>query len=277
MNADLPTASPAAQPRKQPFTLQAAKGSLYSPIIVILIVVFGKYVAARLIVEVAALIIILGGLGLGISALFGIPKHGLVKILPSALISMTINGFLLFVFVTNFLTARSNALNQRVTPTPEGGDVSVATLGVFQNGTISFQYDRRYQAKSIGEKGQVLLQCPDSSIVITDHKQRLDARESLERFAAAIRSDFEQQNYKDISASAFEDLETTNFSGSKVRLEYTRPQNLRVVAEIYMISTRRSSYSFLHYYPQDQNIIAPLLFQTVLNTFTEVDGVSSTE
>ena len=131
MNADLPTASPAAQPRKQPFTLQAAKGSLYSPIIVILIVVFGKYVAARLIVEVAALIIILGGLGLGISALFGIPKHGLVKILPSALISMTINGFLLFVFVTNFLTARSNALNQRVTPTPEGGDVSVATLGVF--------------------------------------------------------------------------------------------------------------------------------------------------
>jgi hypothetical protein len=272
VNPDAPTASPTGQSQKPAFTLQAAKGCLLSSIIVLLIVVFGKLVAPRIIVELAALIVILGGLGLGIASLFGISRHGLAKILLPAMAGMVINGLLLFIFITNFWAARNKGLHPRTSPTTAGSSLSATLPQKYQNGKISFQYDSRYQIKSVVEKGQIFLQHPDSNIVITDHGQKLDARDTVEKLAAAIKDDFQQQQFKDITENEFENFEMTNFIGSKVRLEYTRPQNLRVVAEIYMISMKHSTYSFLHYYPQDQNAVAPLFFQTVLNTFSEIDG-----
>lgn len=242
----------------------------------LLIIVFGKLVAPRILVELVALITILAGLGLGITSLFGIPQHGPAKILLPAMAGMIINGLLLFIFITNFWAARNQALHPSVAPIAAGSSLPATSPRRFQNGKITFQYDSRYQVKSVGEKGQIFLQRPDSNIVITDHGQKLDVRDAAEKLAAAIKNDFEQQNYKDITESEFENFETTNFIGNKVRLEYIRPPSLRVVAEIYMISTKHNTYSFLHYYPQDQKAIAPLLFQTVLNTFSEVDGRKGT-
>lgn len=271
-----PQTEPGSPPKQEKaFVFQAARGCWASSIIVFFLLLFGKQTAPPVIIELAALVFILCGLGLGVAALFGIPKHGSPKILKPALVGMTINGFLLFIFITNFFAARNKALSQRsghqgVKPIEERDKITATSQKEFKNGKISFQYDGQYQIKTIGEKGQIMLQCPDSYVVITDHGQKLDVADALGKLAGAIKADFQQHNYEDISEGEFENIETANFSGSKVKLEYTRPENLRVVAEIYMVSTKNNSYSFLHYYPQTQGAVAVLLFQTILNSFSEV-------
>jgi len=235
---------------------------------------FGKPVASGVIVELVALALIICGLGLGVVALFGIPKHGSSKILMPSLVGMTINGLLLFIFITNFFAARAKIMNQSAMPVEVKSQMGVVSQKEFKNGKITFQYDGRYQLQIVGERGQIMLQCPDSDVVITDHGHQLDLADTIRKMAAAIKADFEQHNYKDISEGEFENFETKNISGSRVKLEYTRPENLRVVAEIYLISIKNNLYSFLHYYPQTQSTVATSLFQTVFNSFSQDDSAT---
>jgi hypothetical protein len=73
---------------------------------------FSRQIGARVIIELVALLLIVVGLVFGIVALFGISKHGTKGILAPAIVGIIINGLLLFIFVTNFMTARARAMQQ---------------------------------------------------------------------------------------------------------------------------------------------------------------------
>jgi len=96
-------------PLTSAFAHQAAKGSWASALIVFLLLAFGVQSGARVILELVALLLNIVGLALGIVALFGIRKHGSKGILAPAVVGIIINGLLLFIFVTNFVTARARA------------------------------------------------------------------------------------------------------------------------------------------------------------------------
>ena len=101
----------ALQPTTPSLAHQAAKGSWASGVIVVILLAVGRR-AAPVIVEFGALALIAVGLICGISALFGIRKHGAKGILAPALLGLVIHGFLAFIFVSNFLAARAKALGQ---------------------------------------------------------------------------------------------------------------------------------------------------------------------
>src|SRR5882724_5727220 len=104
-------------PQTTSFAHQAAKLSWVCPIIVFLLLTFGRQAGARVIIELLALLLILVGIVFGVIALFGMRTHGSKGILAPAIVGIIINALLLFIFVTNFLAARSRAQQQR-------GDVS---------------------------------------------------------------------------------------------------------------------------------------------------------
>src|SRR5579885_2297265 len=106
VNTETPSTSAKPPRNKPPFACQAAKGSWASPVIVVVLFVFGSSVSSRVILELIALVLILVGLGLGTIALFSIRQHGTKGILAPALVGLVINGLLLFIFITNFLAAR---------------------------------------------------------------------------------------------------------------------------------------------------------------------------
>jgi hypothetical protein len=190
MNSD-PSIKPdtPAQPTNA-FAFQAAKGCWGSSIIVFLLLMFGKPVASGVVVELVALVLMICGLGLGVVALFGIPKHGSSKILIPSLVGMAINGLLLFIFITNFFAARAKIMNQSAMPVEIKNQMGVVSQKEFKNGKVTFQYDGRYQLQIVGERGQIMLQCPDSDVVITDHGQQLDLADTIRKMAAAIKADF---------------------------------------------------------------------------------------
>jgi hypothetical protein len=91
------------------FAHQAAKLSWVCPIIVFLLLMFGRQVSSPVVLDLIALLIIVVGLIFGVIALFGISKHGRKGILAPAIVGIIINGLLLFIFVTNFMAARARA------------------------------------------------------------------------------------------------------------------------------------------------------------------------
>lgn len=74
-----------------------------------------RQIGARAIIELLSLLLIVAGFLFGVIALFGIRTHGKSGILAPAIVGIIINGLLLFIFVTNFLAARSRAQQQRAT------------------------------------------------------------------------------------------------------------------------------------------------------------------
>jgi len=110
MNDQNQSSQPAPSPDKPRATAsayQAAKGSWIAPLVVFALFVFGHQIAAPVILELIALVLIVAGIGLGIAALFGIRKYGKTGILAPALVGLIMNGLLLFIFITNFLAARA--------------------------------------------------------------------------------------------------------------------------------------------------------------------------
>jgi len=100
-------------PQTTPFAHQAAKLSWVCPIIVFLLLTFGRQAGARVIIELVALLLIVVGFVFGVIALFGMRTHGSKGILAPAIVGIIINALLLFIFATNFLAARSRAQQQR--------------------------------------------------------------------------------------------------------------------------------------------------------------------
>ena|SRR2546425_10550217 len=95
------------KPSSATFAHQAARASWLGPIVIFLLFAFGHQVAAQVVLELIALVLIVAGICLGIAALFGIRKHGKKGILAPALVGLILNGLLLFIFITNFLAVRA--------------------------------------------------------------------------------------------------------------------------------------------------------------------------
>jgi hypothetical protein len=103
--------SEAAETNPSSFSHQAAKGSWASGVIAIVLLGAGRS-AAPAIVDLGALALIVTGIICVLLALLGIRKHGVRGILAPALLGLAINGFLAFIFVSNFLAARARALGE---------------------------------------------------------------------------------------------------------------------------------------------------------------------
>jgi hypothetical protein len=91
------------------FAHQAARASWLGPILIFLLFAFAHQVAARVLLELIALVLIVAGISLGVAALFGIRKHGRKGILAPALVGIALNGLLLSIFITNFVAASAAA------------------------------------------------------------------------------------------------------------------------------------------------------------------------
>lgn len=98
-------------PQTTSLSHQAAKLSWVCPILVI-VVLCGR-VAAPLISELVALLLMVVGFVSGVIALFGMHTHGKRGILAPAIVGIVINALLLFIFVTNFFAARARAQQER--------------------------------------------------------------------------------------------------------------------------------------------------------------------
>src|SRR5687768_5866635 len=105
-------------PPKKSFSHQAAKLSWVCPIIIFVLLMFSRQIGARVIIEMVSLLLMVVGLVFGIVALFGIRTHGKSGILAPAIVGIIINGLLAFIFVTNFLAARSRAQQRGDIPAP---------------------------------------------------------------------------------------------------------------------------------------------------------------
>ena len=113
------TGMDASTPPKTPsFAHQAAKLSWLCPVMMLLVMGFVRQASARVVIDFVALGMILVGLVFAIVALFGIRTHGTKGILVPAIGGLIINSLLLFIFVTNFFTARAKALQQRRSDVP---------------------------------------------------------------------------------------------------------------------------------------------------------------
>ena len=59
------------------------------------------------------------GFVLGLIALFATRKHGRKGILTPALVGTILNGLLIWIFITNFISARNKALQERSNNRPQ--------------------------------------------------------------------------------------------------------------------------------------------------------------
>src|ERR1700744_702258 len=104
--------TPTPPPKPKSFFHQAAKLSWICPLLIFLLLMVGKQLNAPLAIDLIGVFLMVLGLVFGIVALFGISKHGVKGILFQAAVGITINGLLLFIFITNFMAARARALQQ---------------------------------------------------------------------------------------------------------------------------------------------------------------------
>lgn len=86
--------------QKVPFAQQAAKASLFAPLIAIVVNLFTIQIkqdskSAALIITTTCSLMIIAGLIFGIIALFGIRKHGKTGILWRSILGLLLNGFLI--------------------------------------------------------------------------------------------------------------------------------------------------------------------------------------
>ena len=74
------------------------------------VVVLGRQVGSAFIIDLISLFFVLAGLAFSFIAFLGISKHGVKGILAQALAGLLINGLFLFIFITNFIAARAQAM-----------------------------------------------------------------------------------------------------------------------------------------------------------------------
>jgi hypothetical protein len=111
MNTQSPPTTPPQQTTASAH--KAAKASWILAILSLIVVAYGSRVGPIGSIVFIGLLLIVVGLALGVVALFGIRKHGTKGILASAIVGITFNGLLLFLFVIGFLAGREMARQQR--------------------------------------------------------------------------------------------------------------------------------------------------------------------
>jgi hypothetical protein len=90
-----------------------------------------------LIIGTLAFLLFVSGFTLAIAALLGIRRHGKRNLLSRGVAGLIINGLLLFIFVTNFTTARNRAIANK----QARGQVESATSALVEEGIRSLEAD----------------------------------------------------------------------------------------------------------------------------------------
>jgi hypothetical protein len=96
------------------FSHHAAQLSWVCPLFILLLVMFGRHLGARVIAEVISLLMMLAGLLCGVVALIGMRAHGRRGILLPAILGILISSLFLFIFVKNVLAAKARAEQKRI-------------------------------------------------------------------------------------------------------------------------------------------------------------------
>jgi hypothetical protein len=268
---DAPTPPPIAPALRTPgFPQQAAKASWASAVVVFLLLAFGGHVASRLILDRIALLLILAGLVLGITALFGIRKHGAKAILAPALVGIIVNGLLLFIFVTNFLAARAKARANANVLAPflpaASRPTHAGTRRSYRSESIGFVYDGAYELRTNKETGQILLQHADSIVLVGNFGQSVDPIPTLKSQASALQERLRNQSTGGFSQTDVQDIAGAIRSGGFLRIEYDKVAAGRVHMDLYTLSDKTNSISLLHTYPDRRKASAQALFATVLRS-----------
>lgn len=90
---------------------KAAKASWQIFIVVVILTMLSKQIPRTVvIVEWVVFLLLIAGFVSGVLALSGIRKLGSERVLFPGLVGVVLNGFLIFIFVTNFMAAREQAL-----------------------------------------------------------------------------------------------------------------------------------------------------------------------
>jgi hypothetical protein len=93
-----------------PLPQTLAKASWVCPLIVLGMLTVSRSVPrAKTIVDMVALLLEVVCFVLGVVSLFGIRRYGRKRILAPALVGILLNGFFIFVWVTNFMAAYERA------------------------------------------------------------------------------------------------------------------------------------------------------------------------
>jgi hypothetical protein len=268
------TSSPQSRPQQATaFVHQAAKASWVCSAIIFVLVMFGSRTDARLIVERVALLLMVVGLLLGIIALFGIRKHGARGILSPALAGIAANGLLLFIFATNFFAARAKALGNMntganflpVAPVSKHG----SARGSYKSESLAFDYDGAYVVKKNNETGQVILQHPDSGVVIGSFAEPVDVVTTLKSQVSAMQQALRNQSNSGFAQTDVEQINGAIRSGSRMGLEYDKPALGRFHADVYILSDRTNYISVVHIYPDNKKTNAGKLFTKVLQSLKD--------
>jgi hypothetical protein len=267
--------SPPQSPPQQSTALanQAAKASWVCAVAIFILVTFGSRTAAQLIVERVALLLMAVGLLLGIIALFGIRKHGARGILVPALVGIATNGVLLFIFATNFFAARARARANmsaaaQFLPTVPASSHGNAR-GNYKSESLSFDYDGAYELKKNNETGQILLQNPDSSVVVSCLAEPVEMVATLKSQASAMQQALRDQSNTGFAQTDVESINGAIRSGSLMRIEYDKPALGRFHADVYILSARTNYISVVHIYPDKMKTNAGRLFATVLQSLKD--------
>ncbi len=136
------------------FAHQAAKGSWASPIILFLLLIFGRQFITGVILDLVGVLFIIVGLALGIVALFGIREHDSKGILAPAIVGLVLNLLLLFIFVTNFFAARAKVRKAPIGAHPPIAVVAHGQENIADDKTIA---DTRAKAEKGEADAQLIL------------------------------------------------------------------------------------------------------------------------
>ncbi|MCX6894261.1 MAG: hypothetical protein NTZ16_01875 [Verrucomicrobia bacterium] len=260
-------------PPKTSFSHQAAKLSWVCPIIIFLLLMFGRQAGARVIIEYVALLLMVVGLVFGVVALFGIRTHGKNGILAPAILGIIINALLTFIFVTNFVAARARA-QRDASETAKLSSIAPASRDrndrqTYEGQGMVFHFDGAYALKVNKETAQIFLQHDASTVMVMSFHKLVDSTETLKLVAASLQADFKNQSYGGITQSAVESVAGLTRSGGFVQMGYDRPGTGHVHADAYILSDQTNSISLLHYYPDSKESKAKQLFQTLLQSLRD--------
>jgi len=213
------------------------------------------------------------GLFLGIIALFGIRKHGARGVLAPALVGIATNGVLLFIFATNFFAARAKAranmgaVPQFLSTVPASGHGNARRI--YKSESISFDYDGAYELKKNNKTGQILLQNPDSSVVVSCFAEPVDVAATLKIQASAMQQAFRKGSNTGFAQTDVEKINGALRSGSLIRIEYDKPALGRFHADVYILSAWTNYISVVHIYPDKMKTNAGRLFATALQSLKD--------
>lgn len=121
-------------PNQEPtakFSRKAARSSWMLFILAVIITVLSRKIPGAVVpCEIAVLIVLVAGVICGVTGLSGIRRHGTHHILWPSIVGIVLNAMLVFIFATNYVSARG-----RAAPTASGNRGALFHIGTWDTKT----------------------------------------------------------------------------------------------------------------------------------------------